>query len=264
MVNLLTQRAPLVAAKSNMFCYMRSLLGSSLTAYPVAKPKTIFLHIPKTAGTSLMHLFAGQYPRGRCLFIYSHQPEVLASSRRLVENVEAIFGHFSYGIHELLDVEAQYVTFLRNPIDRVISYFNHQARDRHSEFYDDILRGLTLLDLLESRRCHQVQNHMCQIISGYGAASPLHKRSLLDAARHNLATDFAYVGITEFSGRSALELSHNLGFRRAQQLQQFGVAQAPQLKTATVDVKTLQAINDCNALDIELHAEHTRRIISNA
>jgi len=264
MVNLLTQRAPLVAARGNILCYIRSLLGSSLTAYPVDKPKTIFLHIPKTAGTSLMHLVAGQYPRGRCLFIYSHQPEVLASSRRLVENVEAIFGHFSYGIHELLDVDAKYVTFLRNPIDRVISYFNHQARDRYSEFYDDILRGLTLLDLLESRRCHQVQNHMCQIISGFGAASSLHERSLLDAARHNLACDFAYVGITEFSERSALEMSRNLGFRRAQQLKQFGVAQAPRLKTATVDVKTLQAIRDCNALDIELHAEHTSRIISNA
>src|SRR5690625_7753957 len=84
----------------------------------------IFVHIPKTAGGSLISIISSQYN--------SHEifrmgfPEVNTATR-LNNNIKCVLGHTFYGQHEELGPHI-YITMLRDPIDRVISHY-YYAKD---------------------------------------------------------------------------------------------------------------------------------------
>ena len=90
-----------------------------------AEEAVIFLHVPKTAGTTLNRLIEWEYP----LFqMYSVDPVFFTWSashlRRLpprrLKNTRMFKGHMVFGLHEILPQPATYITVVRDPIDRVI------------------------------------------------------------------------------------------------------------------------------------------------
>ena len=88
----------------------------------------IFLHVPKTAGTTLNRLIEWEYP---LLQIYSVDPVLFNWSYKHLRSLSPtrlkrfrIFkGHMVFGLHEILPQKATYITVLRDPVDRVISAF---------------------------------------------------------------------------------------------------------------------------------------------
>src|ERR1043165_8896095 len=96
--------------------------GASLTE------AVIFLHVPKTAGTTLNRLIEWEYP----LFeMYSVDPVLFRWSashlwrlpQRRLKRTRMFKGHMLFGLHEILPQPATYITVLRDPIERVISAF---------------------------------------------------------------------------------------------------------------------------------------------
>ena len=84
----------------------------------------IFLHVPKTAGSTLRPIIDRHYAAGvickldvlpRDLEIFLNLPEQPRSKIRVLE------GHLQFGLHEHLSVPVDYVTMLRDPVDRIIS-----------------------------------------------------------------------------------------------------------------------------------------------
>ena len=86
----------------------------------------IFLHIPKTGGTTLNSIFRKQFMRDK-LFDHDNYQNKRMKLEDLTEEekkqIQAIAGHYFYGIHHLFNKRATYFTMLRNPIDRVISSY---------------------------------------------------------------------------------------------------------------------------------------------
>ena len=64
---------------------------------PAPRRKTIFLHIPKTAGTSLRKIVSAEYPGERLVAIYDLSPDFLAGLRPRLKRAYAIYGHYSFG-----------------------------------------------------------------------------------------------------------------------------------------------------------------------
>jgi len=88
----------------------------------------VSLHIPKTAGTSL--LMAYQTAFGDRLVQYNEDPKfILASSRNDIQTrFDIVHGHLNAAALDIvMDKDAIVVTFLRDPVQRVLSsYFFHK------------------------------------------------------------------------------------------------------------------------------------------
>ena len=88
----------------------------------------IFLHLPKTAGTTVNRLIEWEY---RLSEMYSIDPVLFewsaAHLRKLtrdrLKKIRMFKGHMLFGLHEVLPQPATYITVLRDPVDRVISAF---------------------------------------------------------------------------------------------------------------------------------------------
>jgi Sulfotransferase family len=230
---------------------------------PRASPeKTIFIHIPKTAGVSLQETIKHVYPGHRHIFIYSHASADLDALRQRVQQAEAVYGHFSFGIHDVFGIQGRYVTVLRRPVDRVVSFFRHQANYDDNEYHRLIADGMTLKDLLRGEQCHQVNNHMVRILSGHVDAGVTHDRALLDQAQTNLETHFDAVGITERIDESVALIGRALGWPALPAVPRINVT--PHGGSFALDDETRAEIVRYNALDIELYDRVVREFPESA
>jgi hypothetical protein len=88
----------------------------------------IFLHIPKTAGTTLNRIIEWQY---NPLSIFTLDPYrfrataerfmTLSEERR--RRIQVVRGHLYYGLHETSPAGATYITMLREPVARFLSSY---------------------------------------------------------------------------------------------------------------------------------------------
>ena len=101
-------------------------------------PFKFFIHIPKTAGTTLRSIVDLQYGRENVLTYYN-QP-----NRSLLDNLEdmlkvnphyqALIGHYAGGIHSLISRKFRYVTFIRDPKALSILIYNERLKTQRGEF----------------------------------------------------------------------------------------------------------------------------------
>lgn len=102
--------------------------------------KIFFMHIPKTAGISLLRFLeqsmrersAGVSPRQRD-GIWSGESESYPTYEEFMSEVgaayreyELVCGHYPYHVRELLPPETVVVTLLRDPLARCVSHIKHQ------------------------------------------------------------------------------------------------------------------------------------------
>lgn len=216
---------------------------------------TIFLHVPKTAGTSLRHVISQVYPGKRAVFVYSH--ELLGARRhrttlrQRVEEADVVYGHLSYGAHRALGVDGKYVAFVRDPVDRVASFFRHHAREPEMELHRSIGQGMTLVDLLRSGECHQVSNHMTRILSGRHDIKPKKASATLALACENLESHFRAVGVAEHMEASIGRIAELLQWPVRPVVPHLNVD--PERGRFALNDETRAEIVRCNSLDIELY-----------
>ncbi|MFO1060843.1 MAG: glycosyltransferase, partial [Dongiaceae bacterium] len=205
----------------------------------------IFLHVPKTAGTSLLVALRRHLRQDELLEYYENQPgKSFAEIRPRAARARLVYGHASHGIHQGLGVAPRYGIILREPVARVRSLYHYMARDPQSEHHDRFRQGLSLADFVELRLTNQTRNHMTQIAAGI--ESDVLDEAVLWQAQDNLSC-FDYVGILEALDRTALEAflgvppleigQHNVG----------SYAREP------LSGRDRSVVERCNAYDLELY-----------
>lgn len=112
------------------------------------------IHIRKTAGTVIHRLLRKLYKKSQICpirseielnFYYEPSQRVAA-----VRDYKLISGHF-YSIGRHLIPEFESMTFLRHPVSRTISAFNHIQKARKDPFHSEI-KGMSLTQALKSNR----------------------------------------------------------------------------------------------------------------
>ncbi|MEP7358836.1 MAG: sulfotransferase family 2 domain-containing protein, partial [Anaerolineales bacterium] len=91
-------------------------------------PTLFFLHVPKAGGTTFHQIIARQFPAGAAynLYAYSTAKAVTAYKQLPLEQRRAyrlVKGHMPFGLHEFAGRPSTYITILRRPVERVVSYY---------------------------------------------------------------------------------------------------------------------------------------------
>jgi hypothetical protein len=177
------------------------------------KDLLLFLHVPKTAGTSLVTAMRTLLPSNETLIIYGagrtsqmimQDVESLTAAQR--GDIRFIAGHqVWYGIHDLFPGRTpRYLTFLREPVARVISDYYKILRTPANQYHAQMIRDNTSLEeFLRGGVSPLVMNHMT-VLLGRDRVTPGHNgeqcsltdQTLLERAVENLRT-FWFVGLTE-------------------------------------------------------------------
>jgi hypothetical protein len=185
------------------------------TARSADRKALIFLHIPKTAGTTLNRIIESQY---NPFAIYTIDPYgIRATVERLKKLSEArrrrfrvVRGHLSYGVHQFLPQGATYITMLRDPVARVLSAYHFVLRRPLNPLHWKLKRErLSLEDCL--RVFPDRQNLQCRMIAGVENRE-IDDERLLELAKENLTNSFSVVGICERFEESLSLISAKFGW----------------------------------------------------
>jgi hypothetical protein len=231
--------------------------GATRRAVEAALPPgvTIFIHIPKAAGTSVRRVLEDAIPGDLRQNVYPDAEGIsvdefaeLSSAER--ERLRFVMGHFGYGIHEQLAEPWRYVTMLRDPVDRYISSYHHALRFPGTPRQQEIANGK--LSLEQALDAHLLpENLMVRLLSGTRKSLRQQDPGMLDEARHNVAEHFAAVLVMEEMDASMKRLETVLGIplgepSRLNRGPRSAAGESPELRAA---------IAEANALDVALYAE---------
>lgn len=205
----------------------------------------LFVHVPKTAGTSFRLAVEEVFP-GRVAYDYAlRAPETWEAVRRHVygkldlealrrelaeAHIAMLGGHVTYRRYAALFTPKQVITFLREPIARLVSEHEHACR--HNGFTG------TMLQFAEIPRNQNLQSKM---LTGV----PLEHAAL--------------VGITERYGESLALLERRLGWKVPELVRNVNPRQAELAGRYALDAKVERELRALNGEDLALYEEACRR-----
>jgi hypothetical protein len=97
-----------------------------------------FLHIPKTAGSSVIHWLHRQVEEGAARPVRMWDQLVRIDSTRL-ENYALFTGHFGMDLEDYLKRQLLTVTLLRDPVLRTISHYHDVRRHPHHPWHRSVV-----------------------------------------------------------------------------------------------------------------------------
>ena len=119
-----------------------------------------FFHIPKTAGTSLIHTL-DNYFDFNTLLPSQMWLQLLLNMPKNFSKYRFVKGHFGYGIYKILMKKPVYITMLRKPDDVIVSHYKMIQKLRKDAKQYHISKEETLSDLLLQPVIHGLENTQC-------------------------------------------------------------------------------------------------------
>lgn len=170
-----------------------------------------FIHVPKAAGTSL-RVSLEKALKERLIKVYQNQAgqTIEDAQSRTLQSDAVIYGHFGSWMHKLLNAPPHYATVLRNPVERVKSWYNFQASAETLPFYETT-RQMSLADIIRADMTEQLSNHMTAMIAGREVEGPDDTKTL-KVAKDNLKR-FDFVSTLEFLEEDIPKLENIIGVK---------------------------------------------------
>lgn len=104
--------------------------------------KIIFIHIPKTGGTSVRDFFISAYGRSQIAWLGPdfRREDLLIHNNPFFDKYKVVGGHFSFRDSKNIRGEKVYITTVRNPVERTISLFRYIQRTKDHDLHDLAVR----------------------------------------------------------------------------------------------------------------------------
>lgn len=225
-------------------------------------PTVIFLHIGKTAGSTMRQVLRRQFRSSETMVVRSpvrnpkrlRREETLAHFAGLPEaerrRARLILGHTIFGLHEYVPRPCTYITLLRNPLSLVLSQYYYVRRTPGHWLHQTALQ-MGLDEYVRSGVSLETDNSQTRAISGdlsteFGQCT----RNMFEKAERNIDERFSIVGLTERFDETLILLGRAFGWAK---LTYVRVNVAPSNQRRDVSPETKAAIERQNAFDRELY-----------
>ena len=214
----------------------------------------LFLHVPKTAGSSVYSILRTLLKPTELLKLHPNG-EMLGRIRALPPShrarLKVLYGHVDVHVTRQVVPLQRCVTLLRDPVQRIVSYYafvKHMDRGAHS----DLARRASITQWIDALRLPETDNGMVRRFSGalHEAGIGGCTRQMLERAKANLA-QFAVVGLTDRFDEFYALLASRLGQPMRTYVAEKVNAHRPRIDQ--LDRRTLAEIERRNALDRELY-----------
>lgn len=176
----------------------------------------IFLHLGKTAGSTLGNIIDRQYPHDKLYVIgvnadnarFAQLPEDYRTSLQCVRGITY------YGIHNFIPKPSVYFTLLRHPVERVISqhFYNQRRRERQGVAMQ---REPYIWEML-NHEPFQATLQLRMILGGNDMTTALEQPlppDALEIAKRHLEQHFSVIGLVEHFDKTLALLKHAFGWR---------------------------------------------------
>lgn len=232
----------------------------------------VYLHIPKTAGTTFSAVLDGLFRPEEVIALYSVHfgdltPDDLAPYR-------CIRGHFFRNlIAPLIPRQPTYITFLRDPVECALSHYGHIQRRPPVPKYA-VGHGLDLEEYLyHPLAYHRVANLQSRWLSAPMYFDPLldHRTRVSQAQRYEEAEAIAgkwppaeramrvldampFFGLVERFEDSMALFTYTFSFAPIQQVERKNTARVPRPQREQVAPRLLDRLHELNQEDAALYA----------
>lgn len=224
--------------------------------------RTIFTHIPKVAGTSIMHQLVRANFATEEIKHFRGVPDLLRSRG---EDYRALVGHTPYGVGAFAGGDCRYFVMLRDPVRRALSHYyfirKPPSKDAAGPSNPDQKRThqtTALADIFEVNRKRRYRLFTTWLVDNmqtrYVAGWPHYWRApdsttLLAAAKRNLEANYAAIGLQERFEESIDRIADAFGW-------QVGPAEGRHKASPAFDppdAETMRVLEDNHKLDAELY-----------
>jgi hypothetical protein len=241
---------------------------------PDRPPAIVFQHLPKTGGLTIRNLLRRQFPPERVYTSavrtdFSHPyrkylrgegplPPIAADPHQApmeklramppeeAAELDVFLGHFWFGVHEEIRRPSVYVSMAREPVDRVLSLYQHRV-DRHG-------LDVSVEEYMDRAFDLQVHDHQTRMLAGPHAdyrAGPCTDETLA-LAKANVERWHAVFGVTERFDETVLMMGRRFGWTDVRYVRENTTSERP--RRETLPRSMVSRIEELNRFDAELHA----------
>ena len=231
-----------------------------------ADETVIFLHVPKAGGTTLQSILERHYRPSQTFFAGTLVQEAVRDLRRMDLDARAAIrlatGHIPYGLHDDLPGRHSYFTMLREPVDRVVSFYYFVRRNGEHYLHDfSNTTGAGLAEFMRSNASVMLDNAQTRLISGIWEHVPYGELSAdaLELAKRRLRDRFDVVGLAERFDETLLMLARRYGWSHLYYRRRNVTSGRPGV--AALSAEDRRAVADHNRLDQQLY-EYARELFA--
>jgi hypothetical protein len=225
------------------------------------QPIAVFVHVPKTAGTTFRIAVEKHLGPERILWDYGPDSAVTSAVvkellyakrqigplRKAAAKFDFVSGHFNSMQWRQILPDGRQFAFLRDPVQRVVSLFNHLRTHDNPE-----LNKMSLYDWVAGNHSMQADNHQVRIIGSVEVPFGKVGVAELERAKSILDSEFDTVGITERFDESFLLIRKRLGWDGMFYVSKNKLRRSVD-KAYELDERTVALIRERNKWDIQLY-----------
>ncbi|WP_088547249.1 sulfotransferase family 2 domain-containing protein [Paenibacillus aquistagni] len=183
----------------------------------------VFVHIPKTGGVSLFTYLSPHFKKEEIAVFTPIVPkhdilDIVHMCNAPNSNIRFIEGHLPYGIHRHLNRPCEYITFVRDPIEQLLSMYFFIRRNEEMPLHDEV-NQITFQQFLMHPDWKELNNNpQCRYLGltqtfGESVSDPSNWWSPGSTFRNTylvkqfLREQYRFIGITEYMDVSIKELA---------------------------------------------------------